>query len=367
MRIVAVGCLALALLAVGCVADGSGGPVRPPAPEAAKPGPPPPDAVVIKGAGATFPYPLYAAWIEKYAAARPSVLVEYAAVGSGEGIKQILSRGVDFGASDAPLTDSQLTSAGGEIVHIPTVLGAVVVTYNLDGVPSGLELDGETIAAINLGAITSWDDERIRALNPNTKLPAAPIAVVSRLDGSGTTAIFTDYLSKVSPAWKEKVGAGVGVHWPAGVTGRGNDGVVALVLRTPGAIGYVELAYAQKNKLAYASVRNAAGQFVAPSLESVTEAAAGVAATLPDDMRTSITNAPGKSAYPIAGFTYLLVYRDQSDPAKGKALSDFVAWALDEGQTQARERGYAPLPPEVLAKAKGKLAQLDLRGQPASR
>jgi phosphate transport system substrate-binding protein len=367
MRIVAVSCFALAVLCAGCTADGSGGPVRPPAPEAGRAAPPPPNAVVLTGAGATFPYPLYAAWIDAYAAARPNVRIDYEAVGSGEGINRTLSKSVDFGASDAPMTDDQLAKASGAIIHIPTVLGAVVVTYNLDGVPSGLKLDGETIAAINLGSITSWDDERIRALNPDTPLPAAPIAVVSRLDGSGTTAIFTDYLSKISPEWKQKVGAGVGVHWPVGITGRGNDGVAAGVLRTPGAIGYLELAHAEKYKLAYASVRNAVGQFVAPSLDSVTEAAAGVAATLPDDLRTSITNAPGKGAYPISGFTYLLVYREQPDAAKGKALADFVSWALDQGAAQARKLNYAPLPPEVLAKTKAKLGTLDLRGQPAAR
>ncbi len=300
--------------------------------------------MMINGAGATFPYPIYSKWFDEYAKVDPSVRFNYQSIGSGGGQKQIMAQTVDFGASDGPMSDENLSKAPGKILHIPTVAGAVVMTYNLEGNP-GLKLDGETIADIFLGKIKKWNDPKIAASNPGTKLPDKEIVVVHRSDGSGTTFIFTDYLSKVSAEWKQKVGNNTSVNWPAGIGGKGNEGVSGQVKQTPGALGYVELIYAIQNKMPYADVKNAAGQFVKPTLESVT-AALGTA-NIPDDFRFSMTNAPGSNAYPIAGATWLLVYEQPKDPAKGKKLVEFLKWALTTGEGMAKDLNYAPLPDEI--------------------
>ena len=300
--------------------------------------------MMINGAGATFPYPIYSKWFDEYAQVDPSVRFNYQSIGSGGGQKQILAQTVDFGASDGPMSDDNLAKAPGKILHIPTVAGAVVLTYNLSGNPS-LKLDGDTIAEIYLGEIKKWNDPKIMALNPGAKLPDQDIIVVHRSDGSGTTFIFTDYLSKVSPEWKQKAGNNASVNWPAGIGGKGNEGVSGQVKQTPGAIGYVELIYALQNKMPYADIKNAAGQFVKPTIESVIAALA--TANIPDDFRFSMTNAPGKDAYPIAGATWLLVYEQQKDPAKGKKLVEFLKWALTKGEGMVKELNYAPLPDEV--------------------
>jgi phosphate transport system substrate-binding protein len=300
--------------------------------------------MMINGAGATFPYPIYSKWFDEYAKVDPSVRFNYQSIGSGGGQKQIMAQTVDFGASDGPMSDENLSKAPGKILHIPTVAGAVVMTYNLEGSPA-LKFDGETIADIFLGKIKKWNDPKIAASNPGAKLPDKEIVVVHRSDGSGTTFIFTDYLSKVSPEWKQKAGSNTSVSWPVGLGGKGNEGVSGQVKQVPGALGYVELIYAIQNKMPYADVKNAAGQFVKPTLESVT-AALGTA-NIPDDFRFSMTNAPGSDAYPIAGATWLLVYEQPKDPAKGKKLVEFLKWALTKGEEMVKDLNYAPLPDEV--------------------
>src|SRR5881392_838861 len=300
--------------------------------------------MMINGAGATFPYPIYSKWFDQYAKVDPSVRFNYQSIGSGGGQKQILAETVDFGASDGPMSDDNLAKAPGKILHIPTVAGAVVMTYNLPGNPA-LKLDGETIADIFLGKIKKWNDPKIAASNPGAKLRESEIVVVHRSDGSGTTFIFTDYLSKVSTEWKQKAGNNTSVNWPTGIGGKGNEGVSGQVKQTPGTIGYVELIYAVQNKMPYAEVKNAAGQFVKPSIESVT-AALGTA-NIPDDFRFSMTNAPGESAYPISGATWLLVYEQQKDAAKGKKLVEFLNWAATQGEALASALDYAPLPENV--------------------
>jgi phosphate transport system substrate-binding protein len=300
----------------------------------------------LTGAGATFPYPLYSKWFNEYATTT-GVKINYQSIGSGGGIRQLSEQTVDFGATDAPMSDAELAKAkGGAVLHIPTVLGAVVVTYNVPGLTQPLKLDGATIAAMFQGQITRWNDARIAALNPGVALPATDILVVHRSDGSGTSYVFTDYLAAVSPAWAAKPGKGKEVQWPVGLGGKGNEGVAGQVKQTPGAIGYVELAYATQNSLATAAVGNAAGEFVAPSIASVTAAAAGAAAKLPPttDYRVSIVNAPGKGVYPISSFTWIIVYQKQQDAAKGKKLVDFLRWALNDGQAMAAPLDYAPLP-----------------------
>ena len=300
----------------------------------------------LTGAGATFPFPIYSKWFADYAA-KTNVKINYQSIGSGGGIRQLSEQTVDFGATDAPMSDAELSKAkGGPVLHIPTVLGAVVVTYNVPELKRALRLDGVTLADIFLGKIAKWNDARISALNPGVKLPATDILVVHRSDGSGTSYVFTDYLAAVSPEWATKPGKGKEVQWPVGLGGKGNEGVAGTVKQTPGSIGYVELAYAKQNKLAYADMRNAKGQFVTPSIAAVTAAAAGAAAALPatTDYRVSIVNAPGAGAYPISSFTWLLVYRNQSDAAKGKKLLDFVRWALTSGEKSAAALDYAPLP-----------------------
>jgi phosphate transport system substrate-binding protein len=300
--------------------------------------------MTINGAGATFPYPIYSKWFDEYARVDPLVRFNYQSIGSGGGQKQIIAQTVDFGASDGPMSDENLSKAPGKILHIPTVAGADVVAYNLPGNPR-LKLDGETIAGIFLGTITKWNDPKIAALNAGVTLPAQEIVVVHRSDGSGTTYIWTDYLSKISREWKQKVGTNTAVNWPVGLGGKGNEGVAGQIKQTPGALGYVELIYAKQNKIAFADIKNSAGEFVSPTLESIT-AAMGTA-QIPDDFRFSITNAPGNTSYPIAGATWLLVYQEQKDPAKGKKIVEFLKWALTKGESMARDLDYAPLPPDL--------------------
>jgi len=300
--------------------------------------------MMINGAGATFPYPIYSKWFDEYAKVDPSVRFNYQSIGSGGGQKQIMAQTVDFGASDGPMSDDNLGKAPGKLLHIPTVAGAVVLTYNLPGSPA-LKLDGDTVAGIFLGQIKKWNDPKIAALNPGAKLPDQDIVVVRRSDGSGTTFIFTDYLSKVSGEWKQKVGNNTSVNWPAGIGGKGNEGVSGQVKQTPGAIGYVELIYALQNKMPFAELKNAGGQFVKPTIESVTAALS--TANIPDDFRFSMTNAPGNDAYPITGATWLLVYQQQKDAAKGKKLVEFLKWALTKGEGMAKDLNYAPLPESI--------------------
>jgi len=300
--------------------------------------------MMINGAGATFPYPIYSKWFDEYTKVDPSVRFNYQSIGSGGGQKQILAQTVDFGASDGPMTDDNLSKAPGKILHIPTVAGAVVITYNVEGNPA-LKLDADTIAGIFLGTIKKWNDPKIAATNSGVKLPDKDIVVVHRSDGSGTTFIFTDYVSKVSPEWKSKVGTNTSVSWPAGIGGKGNEGVSGQVKQTPGAIGYVELIYAIQNKMPYADIKNSAGEFVKPTLDSVTAALA--TANIPDDFRFSMTNAPGKDAYPIAGATWLLVYQQQKDATKGKKLVEFLKWALTKGEAMAKDLDYASLPESI--------------------
>lgn len=300
--------------------------------------------MMINGAGATFPYPIYSKWFDEYAKVDPSVRFNYQSIGSGGGQKQIMSQTVDFGASDGPMSDDNLSKAPGKLLHIPTVAGAVVMVSNLPGNPA-LKLDGDTIAGIYLGQIKKWNDPKLVALNAGVKLPDKDIVVVHRSDGSGTTFIFTDYLSKISQEWKQKVGNNTSVKWPVGIGGKGNEGVSGQVKQTPGAIGYVELIYAIQNKMSYAELKNSAGEFVKPTIESVT-AALGTA-DIPDDFRFSMTNASGKDAYPIAGATWLLVYQQQKDPTKGKKLVEFLKWAATKGEMMAKDLDYAPLPENV--------------------
>jgi phosphate transport system substrate-binding protein len=297
--------------------------------------------MLINGAGATFPYPLYSKWFDEYAKLDPSVRFNYQSIGSGGGQKQILAQTVDFGASDGPMSDENLAKAPSKLLHIPTVAGAVVVTYNLPNSPA-LKLDGPLIADIFMGKIISWNDPRISTLNPGVKLPSTDVVVVHRSDGSGTSYIFTDYLSNVSKQWETKVGRNTSVKWPAGLGAKGNEGVAGQVKQLPGTIGYVELAYAHQNKLPVAQIKNSAGSFITPSLESITEALS--AAKIPDDFRFSMVNPPGEKAYPISGATWLLVYEQQSDPAKGKKVVEFLQWALTKGEAMASALDYAPLP-----------------------
>jgi phosphate transport system substrate-binding protein len=304
--------------------------------------------LLINGAGATFPQPIYTKWFDEYAKVDPSVRFNYQGIGSGGGQKQILSETVDFGASDGPMSDENVAKAPRTLWHIPTVAGADVVTYNLPGNPK-LKLDGATLAAIFLGKVTKWNDPAIAGQNSGVSLPSQDILVVHRSDGSGTTYIFVDYLSHVSAEWKAKVGTNTAVDWPTGLGGKGNAGVAGQIKQSPGAIGYVELAYAKQNQLPYADMKNAAGNYITPSLDSVTEALA--TATIPDDFRFSMVNPPGEKAYPIAGTTWLLVYAQQKDPVKGQKLVEFLRWAYSDGEKMAAALDYAPLPPSVQQRA----------------
>jgi phosphate transport system substrate-binding protein len=302
---------------------------------------------LINGAGATFPYPIYSKWFTEYSKVDHTVKFNYQSIGSGGGIKQITAQTVDFGASDKFLSDAELQAAPGKLLHIPTVMGAVVVTYNVPGVAKGLKLSSEDVADIFLGKITKWNDPKITHDNPGVNLPNQPIIVVHRSDGSGTTSIFTDYLSAVSKEWSDKVGKGASVKWPIGLGGKGNEGVAGQVHTTQYTIGYVELAYAVENKLPYASLKNKSGAFVEPTIKSTSAAAAGAAKSMPADYRISLVNQPGKDAYPVVGFTWLLVYQDQKDKAKGKKLVEFLNWELKHGQQMAAKILYAPLPANV--------------------
>jgi phosphate transport system substrate-binding protein len=316
----------------------------------------------LTGAGATFPYPIYSKWFSDYANAT-GIKINYQSIGSGGGVRQISEQTVDFGASDGPMSDEELAKAkGGPILHIPTVLGADVITYNVPGVTAVLKLTPSVIGDIFMGRIKKWNDTRLASLNPGVSLPSQDILVVHRSDGSGTTYIFTDYLDKVSPAWHSSVGKGKEVKWPVGLGGKGNEGVSGQVKQTPGAVGYVELAYAKQNSLPAALVQNKAGQYVAASVPAVTAAAAGVAQSLPanTDYRISIVDAPGAQSYPISSFTWLLVYQHQKDAVKGKKLVDFLNWAMTEGEKSAPTLDYAPLPAEMVTTVKAKIATIDL-------
>jgi phosphate transport system substrate-binding protein len=316
----------------------------------------------LQGAGATFPNPLYQKWLSEYSKQHPELKIEYQSIGSGAGIKQLKEQTIDYGASDAPMTDADIKSAPGEIVHVPTVLGAVVITYNLQGITQPLRFSPEVIADIFLGKIKKWNDPKITADNPGVTLPASDITVVHRAEGSGTSAVFTDYLSKVSAEWKEKVGAGTSPSWPIGMGGKGNEGVTGQVKSTPNTIGYVELAYAVQNKLPVGQVKNASGVFITPSIDTVTAAAAASAANMPDDLRVSITNAAGPDAYPISSYTYVLLYKNQKDAAKGKALVNFLWWGIHDGESFAKDLQYAPLPADIVKRAEAKINSVTANG-----
>ncbi|MFZ0247813.1 phosphate ABC transporter substrate-binding protein PstS [Candidatus Binatus sp.] len=316
--------------------------------------------MLVNGAGATFPYPIYSKWFDVYAKENPGIKFNYQSIGSGGGIRMLSNRTVDVGASDAPMTDQQLSEAPGKILHFPSVMGADVVAYNLPGFTGTLRLTGPVIADIFLGKITKWDDDSIKALNPGAAIPSQDIVVCHRSDGSGTTFIFVDYLSKVSPSWASDVGKGTSVKWPVGLGGKGNEGVTALVQQTPGAIGYVELIYALNNKIPYAVLQNKAGNWVNASLDGVTAAAASVAGKMPADFRVSITDAPGADAYPISSFTWLLVYQKQTNKDVGEQIVKFLHWALTDGQKYAPELKYAPLPAEVVQKEMAQIQQIQI-------
>ena len=311
----------------------------------------------LNGAGATFPYPIYSKWFSEYHKLHSDVEINYQSIGSGGGIRQVTAGTVDFGASDMPMTDKQLQEAKRTILNIPTVLGADVPAYNIPGITGELKFTPEALAGIFLGKISKWNDKALTAANPGVNLPDRDIIVVHRSDGSGTSFIWTDYLSKVSPEWKNQVGANTSVQWPVGMGGKGNEGVAGFVRQLPGSIGYVELIYAVQNKITYGSVRNSAGEFVKASLESVTAAAAS-APKMPADFRVSITNAPGKDAYPISSFTWLLIPAQSKDPAKGKILADFLNWMVTDGQKMTSALSYAPLPENVAAKVKEAIKQV---------
>ena len=302
----------------------------------------------VNGAGATFPNPIYSKWFSEYNKLHPNVQINYQSLGSGAGIRQLTNQTVFFGATDGPMTADQLLAAPGKVLHFPTVLGAVVPVYNIPGVTTQLKFTGALLADIFLGKVTKWNDPAVTKVNPGVNLPGTDITVAHRSDGSGTTYIFMDFLAKLSPEWKQKVGVATAVNWPAGVGGKGNEGVSGLVSQTPGSIGYVELIYALQNKVSYGSVQNMAGEFVTASVEAVSLAAAEAAKSMPADFRVSITNAPGKGVYPISSFTWLLLYENPKDKAQAKAMVDFVKWALSDGQKFAPDLGYAPLPEAVI-------------------
>jgi len=311
----------------------------------------------LNGAGATFPYPMYSKWFSEYHKLHPEIEINYQSIGSGGGIRQVVAGTVDFGASDGPMSDEQLAQAKTKILHVPTVLGADVPAYNISGVTTELKFTPEVLAAIFLGKIGSWNDPAIAKENPGVKLPNDAIVVIHRSDGSGTTYIWTDYLSKVSPEWQSQVGKGTSVKWPVGLGGKGNEGVAGMIRQMQGSIGYIELIYAVQNKIPYGIVRNAAGNFVKANLEGVTAAAASVK-NMPADFRVSITNAPGKDAYPISSFTWLLIPAQSKDAAKGKILADFLNWMVDDGQKMTGELTYAPLPEAVAVKVKAEIKQV---------
>jgi phosphate transport system substrate-binding protein len=344
--------VAFGLLALGCkgenpgAAQGEG---------ASSPTPTVPSSVSLNGAGATFPFPLYSKWMAEYNRLNPNVKINYQSIGSGGGIRQIMSETVDFGASDAPMKQDEEQKAPRKLLHIPTTLGAVVLAYNLPEV-TGLKLTPDTVTGIFLGKIKKWNDPALAADNPDAKLPAKDIAVVYRSDGSGTTSVFTGYLATVSADWKSKVGAGKSVSWPAGLGAKGNEGVTGQVKSTPGAIGYLELAYANQNKMSVALLKNKAGQFIEPKISAITAAAS--AAEMPETLHVDIVDTAGDAAYPISAYTYLLVYEDTKDFAKGDALAKFLSWAIHDGQKFAESLDYAPLPEKVVALVDKKLKTL---------
>jgi phosphate transport system substrate-binding protein len=311
----------------------------------------------LNGAGATFPNPIYSKWFSEYHAQHSNVEINYQPIGSGGGIRQVTTGTVDFGATDGPMSDQQIAESKIKVMHIPTVLGAVVPIYNVAGASQELRFSPDVLADIYLGKISNWNDGRIAKDNPGVKLPSQEIIVVHRSDGSGTTFIFTDYLSKISSGWKSSVGASTAVSWPKGLGGKGNEAVAGLVRQMPGAIGYVELIYAMQNKIPYGYVKNAAGEWVKGSIDGVTAAAASMK-SMPADYRVSITNAPGKGAYPISSFTWLLIPTQPQDATKGHVLKDFLNWMLDHGEAEASSLYYAPLPPAVAAKVKATVAQM---------
>jgi phosphate transport system substrate-binding protein len=321
-------------------------------------------AIHLQGAGATFPNPLYQKWVSEYGKLHPDVRIDYQSIGSGGGIKQIQEQTVDFGASDAPMTDADLKAAPGAILHIPTVLGAVVVTYNVPSITQPLNLSGEVVADIFLGKIKKWNDPRLKQDNPSADLPAADITVVHRAESSGTSFVFTDYLSKISPEWKGKVGADKAPEWPVGQGGKGNEGVTGQIKQQPNTIGYVELAYAVQNKLPAALVKNGAGKFIAPSIDAVVAAAASASAQTPEDLRVSITNATGEKAYPISSYTYILAYAEQKNADKGRALVDFLWWGIHDGEQYAKDLLYAPLPEEIVKRTEAKINSITFGGKP---
>ncbi|CAN5122597.1 phosphate ABC transporter substrate-binding protein PstS [soil metagenome] len=320
------------------------------------------DAIKIQGAGSSLVNPLMQKWVSEYGKLNPNVRIDYQSIGSGGGIKQTKERTIQFGASDLVMSTEDMQSAPGEILHVPIILGAVVLTYNLEEVAQPLRFSPSTIADIFLGKITQWDDERIKADNPAVELPSVPLTVVHRSDGSGTTAIFTNYLSKVSPEWKEKVGEGTSPSFPVGLGGKGNEGVTGQVKQTPNTIGYIELAYAVKNNMPVAQIKNKAGQFVVPNFGSVTSAAAETIDETPDDLRASITDAAGESAYPISSYVYLLLYKEQPDETLGRTLVDFLTWGINDGQRFALPLYYSPLPQEMVKRASAKIALVSHNG-----
>lgn len=322
-------------------------------------------SIRLQGSGASFPKPIYEKWVNEFGKVNANVKIDYQATGSGAGQKALLAKTADFGASDDPMSDEDLKSAGAEILHIPTVLGAVVLTYNLEAVKEPLKLSAQNISDIYLGNIKKWNDERLKKDNPNVSLPDADILPVYRADSSGTSAVFTDFLSKTVPEWKEKVGMNKQPSWVTGVGvgAKGNDGVMGQVKQTPNSIGYVELTFAKANNLPTALVKNKAGEFVEASLDTVSAAAAASVSSMPDDLRTQITNAEGQNAYPISSYTYILVYKDQPDATKGKAIADFLWWAIHDGEKMVKELHYAPLPAEVVKKVEAKINSMTSGGK----
>ena len=314
--------------------------------------------VLLNAAGATFPYPMYSKWFDVYHQAHPSIQINYQSIGSGGGIRQLIDKTVDFGASDGPMNDDQLKQASVPILHFPTVLGADVPSYNLPGVSAELNFTPDALAGIFLGKITKWNDPAITGANPGVKLPSDDIVVVHRSDGSGTTYIWTDYLSKISPEWQSKVGKATSVNWPVGLGGKGNEGVAGLLQQTPDSVGYIELIYAIQNKIAYGRVKNSSGAFVKADLASVSAAAAAASKFMPDDFRVSITNPEGKAAYPIASFTWLLIPAKFGDAAKRDAVKDFLKWMVTDGQQYCEGLAYAKLPKEVVTKEMKAIAQI---------
>lgn len=320
----------------------------------------------LQGSGASFPKPIYEKWVNEYGKINPGISIDYQSTGSGAGQKALLAKTADFGASDDPMSDDDIKSAGGEILHIPTVLGAVVLTYNLENVKEPLKLSAQNIADVYLGNITKWNDERLKKDNPTLNLPDADILPVYRADSSGTSAVFTDFLSKTILQWKEKVGTNKQPSWitGVGVGAKGNDGVMGQVKQTPNSIGYVELTFAKENNLPTAHIANKAGSFVEASLESVSAAAAASSAQMPDDLRVQITNADGASAYPITSYTYVLVYKDQPDAGKGKVLADFLWWAIHDGERYVKDLHYSPLPVDVVKNVEAKINSMTSGGKP---